>query len=64
MKKPPKNKQQAGWDYLHRHGDPPSRRRGEIHVDVDAVVDPKTNERTRLVCDFKQTSQNTSNGCN
>lgn len=62
MKKEATSQQDRGRYQLNCHGYPPAQRRLDIHVLVDAIVDPKTDDRTNLICDFEETSEDTSNG--
>jgi hypothetical protein len=56
------DEQNSSGDDLNCHGDTPCRRRGGVHVLVDAIVDPESDQRAGLVGYFEKTSQDTADG--
>lgn len=56
------DKENTGGDDLDGHGHAPAGSRGDVHVLVDAIVDPEADEGTDLVGDFEETGQDTTDG--
>lgn len=54
------NQEDTRGNNLHSHWDTPASSTERIHVLVDTVIDPETNKRTNLVCDFEETRQDTA----
>lgn len=55
------DEENARGDELNRHRHAPGGGGVDVHVLVDAIIDPEAHERTHLIRYFEQTSQNASN---